>query len=64
MKKGLILLKIKIKQNIVGLDFSYIKEQEVSVKKELADDLIKAGYAEEIKLIKSKKASNKKSGDK
>lgn len=52
-------MKIKIKENIVGLEFSYTIGQEVNVKKDLADDLIKAGYAEEIKIIKK---TTKKSG--
>lgn len=51
-------MKIKIKENIVGLDFSYKKEQEVNVKKEIGEDLIKAGYAEEVKT-----STRKKSGD-
>lgn len=50
-------MKIKIKENIVGKEFSYIINQIVNVKKELAFDLIKAGHAEEVKIFK-------KSGDK
>jgi len=53
-------LKIKIKENIAGLNFSYSIGEVVEVKKELADDLIKAEYAEEVK---SKRNTNK-SGDK
>lgn len=53
-------LKIIIKENIVGLDFSYTIGQEVNVKKEIGEDLIKAKYAEEVKLIKR---NTKKSGD-
>lgn len=54
-------MKIKIKENCVGLDFSFYFGQEVDVKKSLGDDLIKAGYAEEIKILSKKTA---KSGDK
>ncbi|MCP3738813.1 hypothetical protein [Rossellomorea sp. BNER] len=54
-------MKVKIKENIVGLDFSYTIGEEVNVKKELGNDLINAGYADEIKLIKK---NTKKSGDK
>lgn len=46
-------MKIKIKENIVGLDFSYIIGQEVNVKKEIAEDLIKAGYADKVQSTKS-----------
>ncbi|MGJ9381527.1 hypothetical protein [Salipaludibacillus sp. CF4.18] len=53
-------MKIIIKENIVGLDFSYTIGQEVNVKKEIGEDLIKAKYAEEVKLIKR---NTKKSGD-
>lgn len=54
-------LKIKIKENIVGLDFSYTKGQEVNVKKEIGEDLIRANYAEEVKPFK--RNNKKKSGD-
>lgn len=46
-------MKIRIKENIVGLDFNYIIGQEVNVKKSLALDLIQADYAEEIKNSES-----------
>ncbi len=50
-------MKIKILENIVGLDFSYHVGQEVNVGKEIGDDLIKAKYAEEVKLINKSKKS-------
>lgn len=53
-------MKIKIKENIVGIDFSYTIGEEVNVKKEIGESLIKAGYADEIKLLKR---TTKKSGD-
>lgn len=57
-------MKVRIKQNIVGLDFSYSVGDEPDIKKGLAEDLIRAGHAEEIKTATKKKSNTKKSGDK
>lgn len=48
-------MKVEITENIVGLDFSYIIGDKPSLKKEIAEDLIKAGYATEIKSKNAKK---------
>lgn len=55
-------MKVKILKNIVGIDFSYTVGEEVNLKKELAEDLIRAGHAEAIKSAAKRKS--KKSGDK
>lgn len=38
-------MKIKITQNVAGINFAYKKGDEVNVEKALASDLIKANYA-------------------
>ena len=48
-------MKIKINVTCAGLDFSYIKGKVVDAPKTVALDLIKAGYAEEIKSKESVK---------
>jgi hypothetical protein len=61
-------LKIKIITACAGLDFSFAKNQIVDIDKYIAKDLIKAGYAEEIKneIKQDEKPvkSTKKSGGK
>ena len=42
-------MNIKILTSCSGLDFSYAKGETVDAKSEIAKDLLKAGYAEEIK---------------
>ena len=42
-------MNIKILTSCSGLDFSYAEGETVDVKAEIAKDLIKAGYAEEVK---------------
>ncbi|MGM9938019.1 MAG: hypothetical protein ACI38A_11805 [Candidatus Ornithomonoglobus sp.] len=52
-------MKIKILTSCSGLDFSYAEGDIVEVKTEIGKDLIKAGYAEEIKGI-TKRDTKKK----
>ena len=54
-------MKVKIKENIAGRDFTYYIGQIVDIEKNIAKDLIQAGYAEEVKTTKksSKKAVKK-----
>jgi hypothetical protein len=59
------ILKVKILTGCTGVDFegrdfSFDQGSEQTVKKELGDDLIQAGHAEEIKG----KTATKKSDDK
>lgn len=51
---------IKIKRACVGINFSYSKGSEVNANDAVAKDLIKAGFAEEIK----KDSLKSKAGDK
>ena len=48
-------MNIKILTSCSGLDFSYAEGETVDAKAEIAKDLIKAGYAEEIKTAAVKK---------
>lgn len=54
-------MKIKIKENIVGLNYSYCIGEIVDTEKDTAKDLIQAGYAEEVETTKksSKKVTKK-----
>ncbi len=52
-------MNIKILTSCSGLDFSYAEGETVDVKPEIARDLIKAGYAEEIKTA-TKRDTKKK----
>ena len=59
-------MKVKILTSCSGLNFSFYEGQNAEVDTILAKDLIKAGYAEEIKDIKAsntKKESKPKQGD-
>lgn len=49
-------MKIQILVSCAGLNFSYIKGEVADVSTELGKDLIKAGYAEEVKPASAKKA--------
>ena len=49
-------MKIKILTSCSGLDFSYAEGEKVDAKADIAKDLIKAGYAEEIKVTAKKEA--------
>lgn len=42
-------MNIKILTSCSGLDFSYAEGETVDAKADIAKDLVKAGYAEEIK---------------
>lgn len=57
-------MKIKIKKSISGKhnenSFSYIPNQEVEVAEALANDLIKAGYAEKVVTVSKSKSTNTK----
>lgn len=45
-------MKIQILTSCAGLDFSFAVGESAEVRAELGRDLIKAGYAEEIKTVK------------
>ncbi|WP_176718810.1 hypothetical protein [Caloranaerobacter ferrireducens] len=47
-------MKVEILKNIAGIDFSYSEGQIVDIKKELAEDLIRANYAKPIEKKKKK----------
>lgn len=51
-------MKVKILENLAGINFSYTQGELVEIGKELAKDLIKAGFAEEVKAIRSKKSGD------
>ena len=55
-------MKIKILTSCGGLDFSYAEGETVDAKTEVAKDLIKAGFAEEVKGT-AKKAKAKDEDD-
>ena len=48
-------MKIQILVSCAGIDFSFAAGEITEVSTELAKDLIKAGYAEEVKISSSKK---------
>ena len=48
-------MKIQILVSCAGLDFSFATGETADVSAELGKDLIKAGYAEEVKTSSSKK---------
>ena len=54
-------MKIKILTSCSGLNFSFYEGQTTEVDNTIARDLIKAGYAEEIK--NTKKETRPKQGD-
>ena len=56
-------MNIKILTSCSGLDFSYAEGETVDAKAEIAKDLIKAGYAEEIKAAAKPRAKAAKAGD-
>ena len=59
-------MKIKILTSCSGLHFSFAAGQTAEIDTALAKDLIKAGYAEEIKdtkITNTKKESKPKQGD-
>ncbi|WP_432408634.1 hypothetical protein [Wukongibacter sp. M2B1] len=54
-------MKIKIKQNCTGVGYKDCMEgEERNIRKEIAEKLIKFGYAEEVKAVTKRKT---KSGD-
>lgn len=53
-------MKIQILVSCAGLDFSFTKGETAEVTAELGKDLIKAGYAEEIKAASAKKPKTTK----
>ncbi|MCH5186146.1 MAG: hypothetical protein J1F64_08490 [Oscillospiraceae bacterium] len=55
-------MKIKILKSCSGLNFSFIAGETADVDAALGKDLVKAGYAEEIKAA-SKKDTKSKAGD-
>ena len=62
--KVVYILKIKILTGCTGVDFdgkefSYDQGSEQTVKKDLGDDLVQAGHAEEIKAASKKKSDDK-----
>lgn len=48
-------MKIQILVSCAGIDFAYTEGEVTEVSTELAKDLIKAGYAQEIKPASAKK---------
>ena len=57
-------MKVKILTGCTGVDFegrdfSFDQGSEQTVKKELGDDLIQAGHAEEVKAAAKKKSDDK-----
>jgi len=48
-------MKIQILVSCAGLDFSFAVGETAEVSTELGKDLIKAGYAEEVKTASAKK---------
>lgn len=53
-------MNIKILVSCVGIRFSFTKGETVDVDAEIGKDLIKAGYAEEIKSATAKKPKTTK----
>ena len=56
-------MKIKILTSCSGLDFSYAEGETVDAKTEVAKDLIKAGFAEELKGGSAARKSKAKDED-
>jgi len=52
-------MKIKVTTSCSGLTFSFSKGQTVDVDKKIGEDLVKCGFAEEIKSAKSAKKEAK-----
>lgn len=52
-------MKIKVTTSCSGLTFSFSKGQTVDVDKKIGEDLVKCGFAEEIKAAKSAKKEMK-----
>lgn len=55
-------MKVKILVSIAGLDFSFSAGQIVAVSKELGEDLVRAGHAEQVteRAISRKKNTTEK----
>lgn len=53
-------MNIKILVSCAGIRFGFTKGENVEVDAEIGKDLIKAGYAEEIKSANTKKPKNTK----
>lgn len=49
-------MKIQILVSCAGVDFAYTKGEVCEVSAEIGKDLVKAGYAEEVKPVSAKKA--------
>ena len=54
-------MNIKILTSCSGLDFSYAEGETVDANADIAKDLIKAGYAEELKTAAAKKETKPRS---
>lgn len=52
-------MKIKITTSCSGLTFSFAEGQTVEVDRKIGEDLIKCGFAEEIKASKTTKRDTK-----
>lgn len=52
-------MKIKVTTSCSGLSFSFAEGQIVDVDKKIGEDLVKCGFAEEIKTAKSAKKDTK-----
>ena len=52
-------MKIKVTISCSGLSFSFAEGQVVDVDKKIGEDLVKCGFAEEIKAAKSAKKDTK-----
>ena len=52
-------MKIKVTTSCSGLSFSFAEGQTVDVDKRIGEDLVKCGFAEEIKAAKSVKKDTK-----
>ena len=52
-------MKIKVTTSCSGLSFSFAEGQIVDVDKKIGEDLVKCGFAEEIKAAKSAKKDTK-----
>lgn len=52
-------MKIKVTTSCSGLSFSFAEGQVVDVDKKIGEDLVKCGFAEEIKAAKSTKKDTK-----
>lgn len=52
-------MKVKILVSCSGLTFSYVEGQTVDVEKYIGEDLVKCGFAEEVKSEKNTKRDTK-----